>query len=421
MAAYTKTSTEIEKTYDRTQNVDTTPYLNPAIHNNVFPSEPTAGITLRTVTKSMVGSTLPGWRNIIRNGSNATTDLTASATDLSCEPLRHQLRGSTVKDSKAWDYQRKQASWWSGGLTVPALPSASLRTKAINQAQTRFYKSLQSKTTLFDGGTFLGELGETLTMLRNPAKALRGRLDDYLSTAKKRRKGSQADQRKAVADTWLEYSFGWVPLLNDIDSAMSYLDKRAEQISKDFIQVSGSSTASETTDIFTSKAFNFMNARSNIRTTFTAYCRYKGAISVTALGGAGNLRMKSVGLHPSNFLPTVYNLLPWSFAIDYFSNLGDVISAYSTGRIGLAWGCETIRQVSNAQLIGITTSISGTLPTVWYQASSGGSGYSSRKQVNRVSITYVPLPDLQFEIPGMGTKWLNLAALATARIATSKR
>lgn len=419
MPAYTKSTTASEKTYQRNQNLDYTPYGNPARYTDVYPPGPSAGITIRTVGTSLSGSTLPDFRQRIARGTNATTVLAASETTLKCTHCESSIRGATVANSMNWSYQRKEKAWWSGGLVVPPLPNASLKTSAINSAKTAFYKNLNKQMTLVSGGTALGELAETLRMIKNPAKALRGRVDSYLSKATKLKKRKKPSLQKDLSDTYLEYAFGWSPLLGDIDDAMGYLDKRKDQLTRKFFTVIGTGKAEDTTDVYTSEGFNSQTLRSNIRTKYIAKAMYKGAVGTTVMG-SGNTALKSLGLAPSDFIPTAWELLPWSFLIDYFTNIGDVISAYSTGRVGLAWGFEATHLESRAELLGITR-VGLAYATTWYANTTSASGTATNKQYNRSPITYVPLPDFSFEIPGMGTKWLNMAALVSARKASSQR
>lgn len=399
--------------------VDAWPYGNPGIYTNVFPYVPkTFSFTFRTLNSSRSGSSVPGWRQKIAQGINATSDFSATLERGYIEPLMDHMRGTTVKGNYWWGYQRKTAGWWSFGLTsVPSAPSASLVNSVSNRAATAFYKKLASQLTLFQGATALGELAETLRMIKNPAKTLRKSVDDYLSTAEKRKRGPKRRLDKDLADTYLEYMFGWAPLIKDIDDARTYLDRRQEQLCNQLIPITAIASGSESSDVATGQNLNFVNAYARILTTKTVQHRYKGAIRTTVTGNP-SFTAGSLGFAPKDFLPTAWELLPWSFVIDYFTNIGDVISAYSIGRMGLAWGCSTLRTESLSTVYGINTTLG--IAEVMYRYTKNGSGWLYRKSVNRTSVNSVPLPEIQFELPGLGTKWLNLAALTTAKLATSK-
>lgn len=125
-------------------------------------------------------------------------------------------------------------SLWSGPLDSANL----VRTQAavmlpandpVNLRRWRWNKALSKiDNSLFDGGVELGELRETLEMLRNPFKSLRDLLN---KDNEKLRRGIMASLRNiwefmrnvkrsgsVASDTWLEVRYGVRPLLNTIQS-----------------------------------------------------------------------------------------------------------------------------------------------------------------------------------------------------------
>lgn len=353
------------------------------------------------------------YKRLIAKGSNATTIASGTREEFRLSPAIEHIYGATT--SSGTDSHRKAVGYWNCNISaLPSLPPTTQLDLARNMAQTRFYKQLDEVMTAFQGGTFLGELRETLHMIRNPAKALRGRFGDYLDALKKGRRGSKKQKQKFLADTWLEYSFGWSPFLNDLEEAKTLLERRQEQLVQELIPVLGLGKAQSTSFSSQVKTDGVLNMRSLNMTVTESIVVYAGAVNSKA-SGTTLLDSAAIGLSPRSFVPTLWELAPWSFAIDYFTNVGDVISAWSNQNVGLSWGRHT--EIRSA-LIKPTAQYANPDPAlvrVFSHSYVPASGYASRRTFSRQPVTTVPVPRLAFELPGFGTKWLNIAALASTR------
>lgn len=362
---------------------------------------------------SRSGKSNPSWKRDIAAGRNATTTFTGVKQEYSVVPAHLQAFGSTTSSGPSG--YRKMAKDYSYGITaIPNLPDLSLLADARWQAQTRFYKELQRTMTLFEGGVFLGELRETLHMIRNPAKSLRERLGIFINAAKKRRRGSPAAKKKVLADLWLEHAFGWAPLLNDLDTARQYHRKRTKQLAQELIRIKAYGKAEKVSfgnEGNISGSFQLFTYRRNVEKA-TVY--YSGAVSSRALGST-IINRSAMGLSARSFVPTLWEILPWSFAIDYFTNIGDVLTAWSNQTADLAWGSQTERRESLIEGQGASWKPAAGIVRMFDSSLSVGACLVRHKGVGRKSITYVPVPSIRFEIPGFGRKWLNLAALVAAR------
>jgi len=141
--------------------------------------------------------------------------------------------------------------------------------------------------------------------------------------------------------------------------------------------------------------------------------RYKGAVTATV---SPPTFAEQAGFSLSNFLPTVWNLIPYSFLVDCFTNIGQVIDGASLGTVYLSWGCKTIRRVRSRDIArSNATCVNGLNPRAYISASGGHSEWVVFQR-SAVSAVTVGLSDLSFRVPGIGsTKWLNIAALAHLR------
>jgi hypothetical protein len=377
--------------------------------------KPPANSILYTDVRSGVSN--PGWKRKIANLQNATTSFTGTKSSLESNPGYMEHWFTIVSPWQVQTYWRRERKTWSHGmqLNAPSLPPLSDLTEATNVAQQKFYKSLESVMTLFSGGLNLVELQKTLHMIRNPAKSLRRKLDDYINAAKKRRRGSPTSKQGMLADLYLEHAFGWLPLLHDLDDATNYLAKRADQLEVEVIPVSGSGTVYKSGFINTSDASGSITASAELLRRDVSFSRYKGAVASRA-ASTKLVNMSSLGLAPRSFVPTLWEWLPWSFVADYFTNVGDVITAWSNQNVALAWGCQTTRRSRKLASMNVRFR-SNVNYLVLFEPVSSSAGYTTAEafEVKRAPISYVPLPSFSFEMPGYGKKWLNLAALAAAR------
>jgi len=378
---------------------------------------PKAPTSFSALSDSRSGKSNPNWKRQIASGANATTPFTGVLQTLESQPGIYEnfyIVAFPIGNPNNWRQTRKT---WSHGiqLNMPTLPSISDVAEATSKAQTKFYKDLDRVTTLFQGGVFLGELKETLTMIRNPARSLRRGIDGYLDAAKKRRRGGSTTAKENVlAGLWLEHAFGWAPLLNDLNSARTFLDRKQDQLAQALQPVTGSGTVDKAATINTSNVVGSSTATSELQRIDVTFVRYKGAVK-SRCSSQRTIDYDAMGLSSRSFVPTIWELVPWSFAIDYFTNIGDVLTAWANQTVGLSWGCETVRR--KRYLFSRNTRFvpSFSFPVWTNRSTSSGWSGASHKRVDRAPITYVPVPSIQFELPGFGKKWLNLAALAASR------
>lgn len=384
-----------------------------------------------TDTKS--GGYNPNWKQDIAEHRSAGTPFAG---------LRFEWRGSTEGFAFSKLYGKanptlKMIEKVNGDIIGPDdlgalnLPNNSqMKARVTNAAVAKFYKQAWSALRQFQGGVFLGELRETLNMIRNPAKSFRRLIDVYSTDVRRRvnriRRGRPrtspvyiSDANKVVSDTWLEYSFGMKPLMSDVKSgaeALARLALEPHEYKKVRVETDETYSVLPSTPFYIRNIADLTQYRFSRRRTSGYSCWITGEVQCEVTSPY-LMKEQVLGFSPGDFAPTIYELIPYSFLVDYFSNIGDVIAAWSFPKGSLAWINRSVLEFADREVYAWPSGTFNPNPGLWIEESYGGSRlrcYQFRSSLQRDQGP-LGLPKVTFEIPGSGLKWLNIAALADMR------
>lgn len=358
------------------------------------------------------GSQNPKWRDQISKGINATTAYSRSGFIVDqATPVTYDF---TARCSPG--QVNKGSSRFSGEILHHPAPSefdggpSYNPTSAQNQAIMAFIHDAKAQYNSISGGVFLGELRETLTMIRNPAKALRAAASNYLNRLRGRRNSfrTRRDAENFLARSWLEVSYGWMPLIADTKAGAEAL---ARLIHGDvrYSSVKGfGKTESAGTPVFVNyNVPNFTLGQKETRLDTRNTCIIKGGVSAKATGPTLSNAANLFGFTPEEFVPTIWNLIPYSFLADYFLNIGDILEATFFDRAGVTWVSRTdLQEKIFTQRIHHKRQAS-----VWSGSSTGGSVTIRQKSMSRSPSTPF-VPTFEVSLPGQPQQWINMAALA---------
>jgi hypothetical protein len=293
---------------------------------------------------------------------------------------------------------------------------------AYKRALLDYLKNVRAQMVQMSGPTFLGELKETIGMIRRPMQALRNSCGAYLDSLKKAKRNNPHTWKRGIAGTWLEHSFGWTPLLHDVKDAYEAYFHLTDAVDRTQVPVSG----------FGGDAFAYPNGTfsvpgpvaigsGGIRIQYSGEQRcvekyvvkFKGMVTKSIAATKLERGIEAYGFTPSEFLPTAWELLPWSFLIDYFTDIGEVISANVTDTTRIAW--TNVSQV-NLQLIQQTCGYLNPPPTYKTEHKSGWGDTLTSKTVKRTvtrtpNVTVNAPRDITLSIPGSPYQWANMLAL----------
>lgn len=216
-------------------------------------------------------------------------------------------------------------------------------------------------------GVMLAEMTTTIGMLSKNLSNLRSYLSDALRFLRKALKANSNYSRhiyqrilrlhltksgmskltswlgKEAANRWLEYQYGWRPLMSDIYATATLLDEQAKR-RKTII-----GKGSHSSGVAPSYTFPVVNGGLmyiDSRLVSGAFCRVDWEVSNSVAA-----QLNRLGL--TNILEIGWELVPFSFVIDWVAPIGDYLAA-----IGAGWGL-TFKGGS------ITRYTSGTIRQIW--------------------------------------------------------
>lgn len=411
----------------------------------------TSGNQFNIVTKNITSKSLkwenyidgvknPRWRALVRQDVDASTSMTATYQSVEA----HRM-AAVVITSDVSGYAGNWKEYRHDGYPSYDFPSFSDPTNAVlssarNQALRKFIQRVNEARTSLEGGQVIGEWKETIGAITNPLGALRKFALRHVINAKKRlrriknshggrtkyggrRQGSRsAAFATAMSDTYLEFVFGWVPLAKDITAGVIGLLERYDQADRSIIKakaVVGYNEASQRFQVFNT---DNIECTHNRLTVSSVDYRFRAGIRTGAVNGVRSVPA-TLGLLPERFIPTVWELIPYSFVVDYFVNIGDIIESYAFRRSSIIWGTRTIRTKAQRFYSVPSFSFLPTPPNYYpnvrhliQMGATGGDATLTVGHVDRVPISQDYLmPDLEFHLPISSKPWVNLGALLTSK------
>lgn len=359
------------------------------------------------------------WKQRIQRGLDASTVLNAGRRNLSVTGYgssRDSIGGSSIA-RREWVGSPQMV----GSGFIPSTTETSFNETIVSTARDQAYinlvNSYRSAVSKFQSGPFLGELKEAIMFLKRPAKSLERLTTSTVRTLARdlrRLGGGSIDGKssaalRAATDSVLAYNYAAKPLVSDINNADKALTEHYKRRPFEIVRIRGDGSATKRT-----------HSTGAVTGTHAYFKKDKWEeVTVRFLGGykcqnqTGPMgALQELALTPDNWAPTAWELFPFSFVADYFSNVGKVIDAHSFQLVDLAWLNETVRQKLTYELSSLSHSNAENGFDYANQTnySSGGRVLDKHFLVARHPFTNNWIPSFTFKLPGLGQD-LNLAAL----------
>lgn len=217
--------------------------------------------------------------------------------------------------------------------------------------------------------------------------------------------------RDATADAWLAMQYGWKPLLSDVYGAVDMLVERTSDIQR-FMAKSKAVRSEERVHLQNAES-TFMRWRVTQKTKVTVKYTFMFDVEQAALAGQGRLGL-------TNPLLLAWELVPYSFVVDWFLPIGNALSSLDA-TIGLKFqtGAKVVRIETNTrfELEPWTEAWQGR-GTAW----GTGEGYGKVVSIERTVENFFPSPQMpELKNPLSVTHALNALALLSGVVSRRNR
>ncbi len=420
MPIKTENFTWFERGYSRQRAVST---LTGAVLSDV--TSPVS--VLRQVAVNIVSANNPNWRRRLRTEPVLVGDLHVTVS-------KNNATGALTSVRQVVDLQSKvRRTVEDNPLTMSADSVAgldpSLVTTASAKATAKLLKKYHRNTRALQGLVFLGEIRETIELFKRPAHGIHNLLQRYLhrvtpTVAHYKRGGlSLAKATKRISDEWLQFSFGVRPLINDANDVANYYNKHWNEPKTGFIPIRAVAGAESANPPIVRRASYpdgwFLQYTSLVGQQVTVKLR----TAIRAEAGPGAIA-GILGASWRDFVPAVWELVPWSFFIDYFTNIGDIIETWSFAGVFTEGIQQTVIRDRKSRLEGWNWDFHPVSPQLYAGASasiSDTSVYQRVKQIDRTKLSSLPIPPIQVSTGLSPTKWANILALSRSNIPVYQR
>lgn len=388
-----------------------------------------------TGTKS--GERVDGWKGKLEKGQVASSPYYLDMTRLVLgKPERHVcgLRTTTLpKQNLLSGMSGYPAVHWQGGNTLTHLAADTV--KARSMALSKLYKKLEEERSEMNASASLAEFGDVLRQFGRPFGSLLDafrRHENRLYFERRRLKGrsswKEEQFRRIAAETWLEVSFGLVPLISDAKALAETMARWRYELSdspKLRDRIRARATDLKTALGATSEVTFFSIASTGSSKTETeARAQYVVGLKgdLQADFGSNDRLLELLGFEPRNIPLAVWEAIPWSWLVDYGTNVQQILQAGATITSRVDWIVlsETLKTTRTSWCRSHPYA-SAPWSIVYYESDKPSKPEDFQVRMIRTTFTRsIPatlgVPPLYFKSPlGEAQKVANLLAVAVAK------
>lgn len=270
-----------------------------------------------------------------------------------------------------------------------------------------FYGILNKLRRDFSGQQAIGEIRQTIELLKHPFREMINVLKSNLSVRNKDR--SARNKGSAIGAQWLQVRFGILPLASDINGLIQTLQRQIRH--EDVLQFKafGKSEATQQTPITFGDLYGIMQHGTQININRTKVYYSFGYLQ--KFMSEAEARME--GLRDSFFrledIPaTLWEVMPWSWLIDYAVNVGSIIEAVTTSTKNVVYVSRSvITERSNTFQLEVARPMA---PRFVLQSYTPMNGTYTQRTVSRTP-AMPGIPPVTFKLPRSNVQLANISAI----------
>lgn len=226
-------------------------------------------------------------------------------------------------------------------ITIPLGPCSTAYARAYEKFKSKVYTQATNLTALKERGKTFEMVGNRLLQLWKGAKALKkGRFREFLRTFGIKPLPKHAHRRwarpKEFSGLWLEYWMGWAPTVGDVYSSLEFL---GGEIPTTTVRAGSAVALSDRSSSWSP----FGEYRTNV-------AEGKVAVWIQADVELTNPTLYNLnGLGLINPAKTVWETIPFSWLVDWFTNVGQVLGQL-TDWVGLKLNNLVVSSLTKGKL-----------------------------------------------------------------------
>lgn len=351
------------------------------------------------------------WRQQISRGLNASTPYTLKAAtcdpgtcfSMSRGPLKNQISSCTTV---------------SKGNLVAGLTADDANLK--NAAAAILRSKIRSKSNEFASLVPLAELKETRGLIKQAGESSLKMVHALLQLKKfYKLKRYRRDLVRRASDVWLTFRFGIIPTLDDIDSGLKSINKVLQDSGGKMIRFTATQSRSfngtgNSAGVAAARGLSISTGPAEYRHELSY--RYIAGIRPQIFSGNSYATAKHLGFTPDAYLSAVWELVPFSWVVDYFTTAGEFFEDVFWTPPGSTVYLLEIKKHTYEGRHNFSHPISLSSPA--YSVVAGGGGTAKCSVVNLSRSLGVNIPHVAFRVKTLDeigyhsiTKLLNLAAI----------
>lgn len=207
----------------------------------------------------------------------------------------------------------------AGLWEVPAVSTTS----AVAAVESELFR--KASDSKFEGVVQVGEILETLEMLRNPLRSLRGLGQELWQAMRKHKRLKGKELQEAVSGSWLEYQFGVAPLVNETGKLVYDVVEACRDPQKYERVYAQRTVLDETKTVRGNITLGSSSCSLHYTRVETRVVRVRGGMNLKIEGSAASKTDRlGLGFGIDTF-QQAWQLMPLSFAVDWFVGIGPLL------------------------------------------------------------------------------------------------